>query len=162
MALFFFVRLHSDFPFLSHFLLFGIASAPQMGYQVPVLTYLSIFFFFFLMRAILKIFIEFVTMLLLLFMFCVLASRMWILSSPARDKTHTPCIRRWSLNHWTARESWQSFNILYFLWSFFGNFTPKIFSPQKIQNITIVNNCIWSLSASYVEYLTQKLILQFI
>ena len=31
----------------------------------------------------------------------------------------------------------------------------KFFSP-KIQNITIVNNCIWSPSASYVEYLTQK------
>ena len=26
------------------------------------------------------------------------------LSSPTRDRTRTPCIRRQSLNHWTARE----------------------------------------------------------
>ena len=29
---------------------------------------------------------------------------MWDLSSPTRDQTGTLCIRRWSLNHWTARE----------------------------------------------------------
>ena len=29
---------------------------------------------------------------------------MWDLSSPARDRTHTPCIVRQRLNHWTARE----------------------------------------------------------
>ena len=29
---------------------------------------------------------------------------MWDLSSPTRDRTHTPCIGRQSLNHWTARE----------------------------------------------------------
>ena len=29
---------------------------------------------------------------------------MWDLSSLTRDQTHTPCIRRQSLNHWTARE----------------------------------------------------------
>ena len=28
---------------------------------------------------------------------------MWDLTSPTRDCTHTPCIRRWSLNHWTIR-----------------------------------------------------------
>ena len=27
---------------------------------------------------------------------------MWDLSSPTRDRTHAPCIRRQSLNHWTA------------------------------------------------------------
>ena len=26
------------------------------------------------------------------------------LSSPTRDPTHTPCIGRWSLHHWTTRE----------------------------------------------------------
>ena len=26
------------------------------------------------------------------------------LSSPTRDQTHTPCIGRWNLNHWTVRE----------------------------------------------------------
>ena len=29
---------------------------------------------------------------------------MWDISSPTRDQTHTPCIGRQSLNHWTARE----------------------------------------------------------
>ena len=29
---------------------------------------------------------------------------MWDLSSLTRDQIHTPCIGRWSLNHWTARE----------------------------------------------------------
>ena len=27
------------------------------------------------------------------------------LSSPTRDRTHSPCIARWVLNHWTTRES---------------------------------------------------------
>ena len=29
---------------------------------------------------------------------------MWDLSSPTSDRTHTPCIGRWSLHNWTARE----------------------------------------------------------
>ena len=29
---------------------------------------------------------------------------MWDLSSPPRDQTHTPCIEKWSLNHWTSSE----------------------------------------------------------
>ena len=29
---------------------------------------------------------------------------MWDLSSLTRDRTHTPCIGRQSLNHWTTRE----------------------------------------------------------
>ena len=29
---------------------------------------------------------------------------MWDLSSPTSDRTHTPCIGRWSLNCWAARE----------------------------------------------------------
>ena len=41
------------------------------------------------------------------FCFCVLVSwlrGMWDLSSPTRGQTHTPCIGRRTLNHWTARE----------------------------------------------------------
>ena len=56
------------------------------------------------MCTILKVFIEFVTILLLL-CFGFLATRhMWDLSSPTRDRTRTPCTGRQSLNHWTARE----------------------------------------------------------
>ena len=29
---------------------------------------------------------------------------MWDLSSSTRDQTHTPCVRRQSLNHWTTWE----------------------------------------------------------
>ena len=29
---------------------------------------------------------------------------MWDLSFSTRDQTHTPCIGRWSFNHWTSRE----------------------------------------------------------
>ena len=29
---------------------------------------------------------------------------MWVLSSPTRDRTCTPCFGRWSLNQWTSRE----------------------------------------------------------
>ena len=58
----------------------------------------------FLMWTIFKVFIEFVT---ILFVFCFgfWLQDTWDLSSLNRDWTHTPCIRRWSLNHWTARDS---------------------------------------------------------
>ena len=52
-----------------------------------------------------KAFIEFVTILLLLFYVLVFWSRgIWDLSFPTRDRTCTPCIGRRSLTHWTARE----------------------------------------------------------
>ena len=39
------------------------------------------------------------------FMFCFfLAEGMWDPSSSTREPTHTPCIGRQSLNHWTTRE----------------------------------------------------------
>ena len=44
---------------------------------------------------------------------------MWGLSSPTRDWTHTPGIRRWSLNHWTTTEvphSYSYYCILYCYW----------------------------------------------
>ena len=52
-----------------------------------------------------KVFIEFVTIQLL---FCVLVSwpwSMWGLSSLTRDRTLTPHTGRWSLSHWTTRET---------------------------------------------------------
>ena len=64
-------------------------------------------FFFFKMWTIFKVFIEFVTILLLLFMVFLnlfLSQGMWDLNSLTRDRTHTPCIGRQSLNHWTAKE----------------------------------------------------------
>ena len=38
------------------------------------------------------------------FVFFFWLQGMWDLSSLTRDRTHTPCIGKWSLNYWTARE----------------------------------------------------------
>ena len=48
-----------------------------------------------------KVFIEFITALLLFYVFWPRA--MWGLSSPVRDQILTSCIGRWSLKHWTTR-----------------------------------------------------------
>ena len=46
----------------------------------------------------------------LCFMFWLFWLRgMWGLSAPTRDWTWAPCIRRWSLNHWTTTEVPQQF-----------------------------------------------------
>ena len=52
----------------------------------------------------LKVFIEFVAVLLLFYVLVFWLRGMWDPSSPTRDQTRTPCIGRRSLNHWTARE----------------------------------------------------------
>ena len=56
------------------------------------------------MWTILKVFIEFVTLLLLFYALVFWPRGMWGLGSLTRDRTHNPCIGRHSLNHWTARE----------------------------------------------------------
>ena len=48
--------------------------------------------------------IEFVTTLLLFYGLAFWLWSMWEFSSLTRDWTHTPCIRWWSPNCWTARE----------------------------------------------------------
>ena len=52
--------------------------------------------------TIFKVFIEFVTVLLLLYVLVFWTQGMWYLSSPTRDRTCTPCIGL--LNHWTTRD----------------------------------------------------------
>ena len=56
------------------------------------------------MWTILKIFIEFVTVLLLFYVLVLWPQGMWDLNSLTRDRTCTSCIGRQSLNHWTTRE----------------------------------------------------------
>ena len=51
-----------------------------------------------------KVAIEFVATLLLFHVLSFWPWGMWDLSSPTRDQTPTPCIGRWSPNHWTTRE----------------------------------------------------------
>ena len=50
-----------------------------------------------------KIFL-FVTILFLFYVLVFWPGGMWDLRSLTRDGTHTPCIGRQSLNHWTARD----------------------------------------------------------
>ena len=56
------------------------------------------------MWSILKVFIEFVTILLLLYVLGFWPWGMWDLSFLTRDQTCTPCTGMQSLNHWTARK----------------------------------------------------------
>ena len=57
------------------------------------------------MWAIFKVFIEFVKILLLLFMFWFFdPESLWDLSSSTRNQTHAPWIGKWSLNQWIIRE----------------------------------------------------------
>jgi len=62
-------------------------------------------FFFFLMWPIFKVFIEFVTVLLLFNVLAFWPQGIWDLSTLTRDRTCTPCFGRGNLNHWTAREA---------------------------------------------------------
>ena len=53
-----------------------------------------------------KVFIEFITILLRFFYGLVFWPRsIWDLSSSTRDQTCTPCIGRWSINHWPIKEA---------------------------------------------------------
>ena len=73
------------------------------------LFYFILFLKIFLMWTIFKVFIEFVTVLLLFYVLVFWPQGMWDLSSPTRDWTLTHCIGRWSLNYWTTREfPWSS------------------------------------------------------
>ena len=49
-----------------------------------------------------KVFIDFVTILLLFYALVFWSWGMWYLFSPTRDQTHIPCIGRSNFNHWTT------------------------------------------------------------
>ena len=52
-----------------------------------------------------KVFIVFVTILLLFYVLVFWPPGMWDLSSPTRGRTQVPCIGRRILNHWITREA---------------------------------------------------------
>ena len=56
------------------------------------------------MWAIFKVFIEFVTILLLFYVLIFWPHALWDTSSAPRDGTRTRCTGRQSLSRWTARE----------------------------------------------------------
>ena len=81
----------------------------KMKVGLPLSLALSLFlflppslFYFFLMQMIFKVFIEFVIVFIWCFGF--LSHEAWV-SFPTGGQTHTPCLGRQSLNHWTARKS---------------------------------------------------------
>ena len=61
-------------------------------------------FTIFLMWTIFKVFIEFVTILLLSYVLAFWLLGMWDLSSPTRHQTHAFCIERRNPERWSARE----------------------------------------------------------
>ena len=65
---------------------------------------LGLFFSFFLMWTVFKIFIEFVIILLLFYVLVFWARGMWDWSSLTRNQTCTPCIGWQNFNHWATRE----------------------------------------------------------
>ena len=56
------------------------------------------------MCIIFKVYVEFVKILFLFYILVFEPPAMWDLSFPTRDGTHISCIRRYSLNHRTARD----------------------------------------------------------
>ena len=78
----------------------------ELSYTVGgnIKCYNCFLFKIFLMWTIFKVFIEFVTILLLFYVLVFWPRGMWGLTSLTRDQTHTPFIGRQSLNHWTTRE----------------------------------------------------------
>ena len=70
-------------------------------------SFVRISFFFFNGSFYFFVFTEFVTILLLFYLFGILALRHLDLSSLTRDQIHT--LGRCNLNHWTTREVCQAF-----------------------------------------------------
>ena len=72
------------------------------------------------MWTIFKVFMEFVTILLLFYVLVFWLRGMWHLSSQTRAQTRVPCIGRQTLNHCATREALKMF---YFsLKNYIGNF----------------------------------------
>ena len=80
-----------NFPMLLHF-------------QIFFFFFLKIFFFFWCGPFFFKVFIEFVTILLLFYVLVFWPQGTWDLSSPTRGWTRTPCTGRQNLKHWTTSE----------------------------------------------------------
>ena len=81
----------------------------------------------FSMWTIFKVFVEFVTILFLLYVSIFQPQGMWDHSSPARDQTCSLCTGRWRLNHWTAREVPQYIILTGFLERSF--WLPRVLNP---------------------------------
>ena len=83
----------------------------ELSWKSQVTTFFRTFFFFFLMWTIFKVFIEFVTILLLFPVLDFWLWGMWDLNSLTWCQTCTPCTGRRSPNRWTSREVANNFLI---------------------------------------------------
>ena len=95
------------------------------------------------MWTVFKVFIEFVTIVLLFYVLVFWPRGMWDLSSLTRDWTCTPCIGRRSLNHWTAREVTRV-SISFKFWCILQNCSlGKVYSsmPSQVVYKNIVIYC---------------------
>ena len=95
------IRTRNSFLHLFHFIPSGIG----MSITIICLSHHCIYIYIYiLMWTIFKVFINSVTVLFLFYVLGFWLWGMWDLSSLARDRTHTPCIERQSLNLWATRE----------------------------------------------------------
>ena len=67
-------------------------------------------FFYFDGEHFLRVFTEFVTMLLLFHVLVLWPQGMWDLSFPTGSQTHTSCIGRQNLHHWATRDTPQTYS----------------------------------------------------
>ena len=102
--------LRSCFPLAIHFTFGSVYMSMLLSHFVPASPD---FFFFFDVDYFFKVFIEFVTILLLFYVLVFWPQGMWDLSSSTWDWTHTHCIGRQSINHWTTREVPDSFLVCF-------------------------------------------------
>ena len=84
---------------------------PDFEWESKFIFFVRLYLFYFIFLRFfwcwpffLKVFIEFVTILLMFYVLVFWPWGKWDLSSPTRDWTCTPCIGRQRLNHWTTRE----------------------------------------------------------
>ena len=80
------------------------------------------------MWTIFKVFIEFVTILLLFYVLVFWPQSTWNLNSPTRDQTHTAWVGRRNRNHWTAQDVPGRISTLQFLME------PGFKEPQYISS----------------------------
>ena len=80
------------------------------------------------------------TILLLFYVLVFWPWGMWDPNSPTWDGTHTPCIGRWSLNHWTAREV-SVFILLFITYLLFSTYFIIYFKITICSFITCANPC---------------------
>ena len=98
----------------------------------------SLFFFFYQIKSLLNL-LQYCFCSVLVFWWCV----MWDLSFLTRDWTHTSCMGRQGLNHWTNREvpkiSFIFFNFFLIFFLFVVNFVIHWNETAKISFKTIIS-----------------------